>query len=115
MVGAAIPETDLARVKRWCEARVPEHARDQVRVDVDAAPGHLTIVECRPPWRDDLGADWTRFPIARLRYTKSTQSWTLYWRDRNLRFHRYENLEPTDHVSSLLEEIARDPTHIFWG
>ena len=24
-------------------------------------PRHLTICECRPPWRDDLGPDWTRF------------------------------------------------------
>ena len=30
----------------------------------------LTIVECRPPWREDTGTEWTRFPIARLRYSK---------------------------------------------
>lgn len=56
-----------------------------------------------------------RSPIARLRYTKSAQSWTLYWRDRNLRFHRYDQLAPAKHVSVLLDEIARDPTGIFWG
>ena len=30
---------------------------------------------------------WTRFPIARLRYTKAANRWSLYWRDRHLRFH----------------------------
>ena len=65
-----LPETDVARVQRWCRGRVPEHVRNEIRVEVDVADRHLTIVECRPPWRADLGPDWTRSPIARLRYTK---------------------------------------------
>jgi hypothetical protein len=28
-----------------------------------------------------------QFPIARLRYTTATKSWTLFWHDRNLSFH----------------------------
>jgi hypothetical protein len=34
-----------------------------------------------------MGAEWTRFPIARLHYTKAAKRRSLYWRDRNLRFH----------------------------
>jgi hypothetical protein len=33
---------------------------------------------------EDLGPDWTRFPIAGLHYTKTTGPWARYWRDRNL-------------------------------
>ena len=61
-------------------------------MECDVAPRHLTIVECRPPWRQDMGTEWTRFPIARLRYTKSTKQWSLYWRDRHLRFHLYDRI-----------------------
>jgi hypothetical protein len=110
-----LPDLDIARVRRWCEQHVPEHARDQVRVECDIGPRHLTIVECRPPWRQGIGPDWTRFPIARLRYTQATRTWTLYWRDRNLRFHRYDQLEPSPDISNLLDEIDRDPIAIFWG
>jgi Protein of unknown function (DUF3024) len=110
-----LPETDVARVQRWCRARVPEHVRDQLRVEADVAQRHLTIVECRPPWREDLGPEWTRFPIARLRYTKATRQWSLYWRDRNLRFHEYDLVPPTESVEDLLAEVDRDPTAIFWG
>jgi len=113
MVG--LPELDVARVERWCRARVPEQVRDQVRVEVDVADRHLTIVECRPPWRGDLGTEWTRFPIARLRYTKGTRLWSLYWRDRNLRFHAYDRVPATSSVEDLLGEVDRDPTAIFWG
>jgi hypothetical protein len=112
---SGLPETDVARVQRWCRARVPEHVRDQVRVEVDVAARHVTIVECRPPWRADTGAEWTRFPIARLRYTKATKSWSLYWRDRNLRFHEYDRVPASQSVEDLLAEVDRDPTAIFWG
>jgi Protein of unknown function (DUF3024) len=112
---AGLPELDITRVRRWCEQRIPPHARDQVRVECDVDPRHLTIVECRPPWREGIGPEWTRFPIARLHYTKSTRSWSLYWRDRHLRFHRYGQLPPSSHIDDLLREIDRDPTAIFWG
>ncbi len=54
-------------------------------------------------------------PIARLRYTAAGRSWTLYWRDRNFRFHIYDLLAPSNRVDDLLNEIDRDPTYIFWG
>lgn len=112
---AGLPELDMARVRRWCQQRVPEHARSQVKVECDVAPRQLTIVECRPPWRQDTGAEWTRFPIARLRYTKATRQWSLYWRDRHLRFHLYDRMMPSPRIDDLLREIDRDPTGIFWG
>ena len=94
---------------------MPERVRDEVRVEVDVADRHLTIVECRPPLRADMGAEWTRFPIARLRYVKTTGRWSLFWRDRNLRFHAYDLVAPTASIEELLAELDRDPTAIFWG
>src|SRR4029450_3265040 len=88
----ALPELDVARVRRWCAARVPEHARHQVRVECQIAPRHLTIVERRAPWREDFGPEWTSFPIARLRYTLTDNSWTLYSRHRNLALHTERRL-----------------------
>jgi hypothetical protein len=108
-----LPELDVNRVRRWCEKRVPVQLRDQLTVECDLAPRHLTILECRPPWREGFGPEWTRFPIARLRYTKITGTWSLYWRDRNLRFHEYYRISPSRHVDDLLAEIDRDPTAIF--
>ncbi|MEU4714480.1 DUF3024 domain-containing protein [Micromonospora purpureochromogenes] len=110
-----LPEADVAQARRWCHQRVPERVRDQVRIECGEAARHLTIVECRAPWRADMGAEWTRLPVARLRYTKSTGTWTLYYRDRNVRFHRYDLIPPTSTMADLLAELDRDPTAIFWG
>lgn len=110
-----LPELDVARVQRWCAERVPERARHQVRVECHAAPRYLTIVERRAPWRENLGSEWSSVPIARLRYTTAGKTWTLNWRDRNLRFHRYDQMAPSHQVEDLLAELDRDPTRIFWG
>ena len=115
MQTSSLPELDVARVQRWCRARVPDSALRQVRVECEVAPRHLTIVELRPPWRADLDPEWSRTPIARLRYTKTTGTWSLYWLDRNLKFHAYDMAPPSPRVEDLLVELDRDPTCIFWG
>jgi hypothetical protein len=63
-----LPELDIARVRRWCDQRVPDHALDEVRMECEIGPRRLTTVELCPPWRSGLGSEWTRSPIARLRY-----------------------------------------------
>ena len=112
-VAVAIPETDVPRIQLWCRERVPEHLWPQVKVEADIGPRHVTIVEVRPPW-DGVG-EHTRFPIARLRYTASTGLWSIYWRDRNLKFHQYDRKRPTKNVQALLDHIADSGDPIFWG
>jgi hypothetical protein len=50
-----------------------------------------------------------------LRYTKSRNRWSLYWRDRNLKYHECDLADTRSNVRDLLDEIDRDPTSIFWG
>jgi hypothetical protein len=82
-----------------------EHARHEVRLECEVTARHLTIVERRAPWCEEVGPEWTSLPIARLRYTKATTTWILYWRDRNLRFHAYAPLAPSAHLETLLRHL----------
>ncbi|QPK80009.1 DUF3024 domain-containing protein [Corynebacterium lizhenjunii] len=109
----AISELDVARIKRWCKKKVPEHLWDQVKLEADVTNRHVTIVEVRPPW--DGEGDPTRFPIARLRYTATTRLWSLYWRDRNLKFHEYDYFPPTQDVQSILDYLDNTDDPIFFG
>jgi hypothetical protein len=114
----AVPETDLARIQRWVQARndrLPAHAVGQIRFELDIDDRAVTILECRPPWSAGFGPEWTRSPVARLRYTKVRRQWEILWRDRNLRFHTYDLITPTPNVDTLLAHIDQDPTCIFWG
>ena len=114
----SLPETDLARVRRWADARndrLPERVDGLIRYEMDVDSRSVTILECRPPWREDFGPEWTRFPIARLRHTKARKEWEIYWRDRNLKFHLYDLVDATANIEVLLGEIDADATGIFWG
>lgn len=110
-----IPELDANRVRKWAADHTPSQYRDKVRIEVDETPRGLVVFECRPPWNDRIGPEWTRNPIARLAYVKKRNEWTLFWSDRNGKFHRYREQEPTRHVGELLDEIDADPNCIFWG
>lgn len=113
-----VPQFDLVRVQRWVDARnerIPDSARDLIRNDIDVTDRSITIVECRPPWNPDLGPEWTRSPVARLRYTRMSSEWSLYWIDRNSKSDEYHLIDPSTNVDVLLAEVDRDPTAIFWG
>lgn len=58
---------------------------------------------------------FTEGSVARFRYNRKTGLWTLYWADRNLRWHIYEHIPPARDLKVLVEEVERDPTGIFWG
>ena len=109
----AIPETDLRRINKYCEDRSPIEHADKVRIEASARGKTVTIVERRPPW-DGIGNEWTSHGLARLRFDSDTTKWALYWSDSNGSFHLYDLIEPGT-VTTLLEEIERDPTCIFWG
>jgi hypothetical protein len=53
--------------------------------------------------------------IAQLRFNDTDRSWALYWADRNERWQRYRDLDPSENVGALLDEIDEDPTCIFFG
>ena len=92
---------------------MPEDLWDERKGEADVADRHVDIVGVRPPW-DGVGEP-TRFPIARLRYTKTTGLWAIYWRDRNLKFHEYTRKRPSKNVQTLLDWIEDSGDPIFWG
>lgn len=113
-----LPETDVAKARRWVadrNGRIPAAARDQVRYELEIDDRSLTVLECRPPWQPAADPEWTRSPVVRLRYTKSRHEWVTYWRDSNLKFHRFDLVEPSGQIEDQLAAIDEDPTGIFWG
>lgn len=112
-----IPDVELNRIRRWADRRLPDEVEDRVRIEVDVGRGFVAILECRPPRRPDMGPEWTRVPVARLRRAAQSGLWTLDYPDRNGRFHRYDafGFGPSPLVDDLLVEVDDDPTCIFWG
>jgi hypothetical protein len=107
-----ISESDRALLRRLC---VPTEHLDEIRIEHDVRGRSVSILECRSPWGPEYGPDWSRRPVAQLRYDPGAHLWTLYWADRDSRWQLYDLIDPSPRVDDLLAEIAADPTCVFWG
>lgn len=107
------PELDLARIRRYVRDRLPESLAAEVRLEVEVKGADVTIVERRPPWDPESGPEWSRLPIAQLRYDAARSEWTLYWQRASGRWQRYE--APSNTVDRLLKSLDADRHGAFWG
>ncbi|MDY7101512.1 MAG: DUF3024 domain-containing protein [Actinomycetota bacterium] len=110
-----VPDLDLARIRKWINRRNDDAPDGVVNYELDVSDRAVTVLECRPPWEPNGETAWIRHPVARFRYTKNRHEWSLYWSDRNLKFHRYDLAAPTPHVETLIAEVEQDRTALFWG
>ncbi len=110
-----VPEIDLARAQRFCAARVPARLAGQLRLEVEVDGVAVTIVERRAPWSPEVGPEWSRLPVASLRYSPKHGAWSLFWFDRDNAAHHYPGAPPTPTVADLLRLVDEDPTGVFWG
>ena len=107
------PNPDAARIQRWCDNRVPAPFRSRVRVGAEVADRRVTTSQSRPPWGGE--GDWISTPVARFRCTRATGLWSLYWADRNSRFHEYDRFQPTRAVQGVLDVLDTCQDPILWG
>ena len=107
--GTPLPEHDLGLIKAYCDDKSPDHIRHQFRIEVTVRGRTVTILQ-----HELLIDDWPDLMVARLKFDPEAREWSLFWPDRNSKFHRYQDLAPGS-VDTLLDEIERDPTGIFWG
>ena len=103
----------MEKVRRFCAKRCPPSLGHEVRLEVTTRGKNVSIHECRPVWRGAPG-EWTSMPIAQLRYD-GTGGWTLYFGDRYRRWTMYDDLEPSQDVDTIINELEEDPTCVFWG
>jgi hypothetical protein len=56
-----------------------------------------------------------RVQLPQFRFNHNSKKWTLYWPDRNSKWHEYEVIESSRKFETLLKEVQEDPTGIFWS
>lgn len=110
-----VKDEATALVATYCATKVPSEHDDKIRIEYKVRGNTITIYECRPPWREDFGPDWTSMRICSMQWDPETRLWTLYARNRNDRRLDYPFIDPASSVMPLLRELENDPTCIFWG
>jgi len=112
-IPAVVKKTADMALNTYIERRVLPQLHARVRLVHRWRGNTVTLIEQRPWWRDE--ATWVDIPIAQFRYDNQRNDWTLYWQDRNQRWHLSEELTDSREITRLLAEVDRDPTGIFWG
>ena len=111
-----LPEFERRLVERllirFYDRRLLAHVQHQIRLHHTIRGNSITLFEIRPGF--DQSAVWVKSPIAQFRFGSAKGLWTLHWHDRN-RWRRYEDAAATRNFETLLSEVDRDPTSIFWG
>jgi hypothetical protein len=109
---ASVKEQAEKLVGTYCEKRNPAHVRDQMRLSFSVRGSSITLFDERPSYLDEKV--WIKMSVAQFRYGEDGK-WTLYCADRNSRWHEYWDLDASENLQDLLDEVDDDPTCIFWG
>ncbi len=113
----ALSEIQQAEVNKrlgaFCEARIPPAVRNKVRIGFRIKGTDVVLFEERPAF--ERPQEWRETAIAKFRYVGTQRLWRLYCQHRDLRWHSYEARPAAPSFKRLLDEVAADPTGIFWG
>lgn len=99
-------------MQKYCAKKIPLQHRVKIRISFGIRGGNVTLYEERPPW--DGRGGWTKGAIAQFRYDEENEEWELYCADRNSRWHLYFDVDASEDIHDLLDEVDDDPTGIFW-
>jgi len=112
-----LSEVEKQRIEKiigeYCRGRVPKHLQDQIKLIYKLKGNEVQIIETRQHWKKK--DQWIEIPIARLTLESKSMKWKIYWQRANGVWILYENLDATDDLKQVIEEIEKDPLHVFWG
>ena len=114
LLPSAVKDAVAKKLDAFLCRRVPPHVVEKIRLSYTFRGNTVTIWENRVPWTPAM-TQWTKSAVAQIRYDPKAETWLLYWRDRNGRWHKDEGLAPIKNIDRILAQLDRDPTGIYWG
>ena len=100
-------------LSKYCRERLSAYLHDNLRLGFKFRGDSVTLYEERPAFgKPELRVETM---VAQFRFKPQTKEWTLYWADRNSKWHEYDLIEPSRNFETLLKEVHEDSTGIFWG
>lgn len=113
----ALSEFEKKRVEKlltaYCENKIPPHLRDRIKIEFRIRGNEVSLFESRPHMQ--CGGEWISMKVARFKKDPETETWELYWADRNSKWRRYPPLPFHRDIEKLLQEVDKNESGAFWG
>ena len=113
----SLSEFEIKRIDKlfseYCEQRVPPELHHQIKIEYRVRANEVTLFESRPVWDDH--AKWISGKVARFQKDSETETWFLYWADRNGKWRAYQPLPSQRDIQKLLSEVEKNDNGAFWG
>jgi hypothetical protein len=113
----AFSEIELKKIDQLvgglCRRRSPAHLKDELSFGYIVEGHDVLVSERRPRWQSP--GEWTESGVAKLKYTRKTGLWQLYWQRASLKWVKYDPFPPNRDLAVLVEEADRDPHGCFFG
>jgi hypothetical protein len=93
--------------------RPPPHIRVELDLAFRMQGESVEIFEVRPNWRDKSKKQENS--IAKATYNKSKQSWRVFWKRADLKWHSYKPNPEVCTIEDFLALIQRDDHRCFFG
>ena len=93
--------------------RPPEHLRDQVDLEVEIDGHRVRVFTIRPRWSDPSRT--VRSGVAQFTYTRTRNTWKLYWMRRDGKWHAWGPAENIGALKELVQVVDEDRSGGFWG
>ena len=113
----AFSELELKRIERiiggLCRRLTRPELADELKLIYETHEQSVVLLEERPDWQN--AKEKMHTPVAKLRFVRRSNRWTLYWMRADLHWHRYEPAPPTADLAALVEVVERDAYCAFFG
>lgn len=113
----AFSEFEKKRVEKivgaFCENRVPERVRDQLKNGYRVENQSIFLFESRPRWDDPK--EWLDLDFAKITYVKIRGIWKLYWKRASGKWKSYEPHSESRKIEDLIGTIDEDLYGCFFG
>lgn len=92
--------------------RPPIEIRDKVDLSYKIENKSIEIFEIRPVYK---GPGIVNIPIAKTTFTRTSNTWKIYWQRADLKWHLYEPKKEVKSLNDFIRIIDEDKHCCFWG
>jgi hypothetical protein len=114
----ALNDFETERVEKTVATYVQKHrppvdVRELVDLSFRVSGQSVELFEVRPRW--DNREEKVEEPIAKARYVKSRQRWSVYWMRADSKWHKYPPRPEVRTLEAFLKLVEEDKHGCFYG